>query len=142
MKHCITLTLLLLFAAGCSGRVGVSGKVSYDDGQPVEGCSVLFRSAGENYQGIADEKGKYQLGSGGNTNGIRPGIYQVTVASTYNDENENTVYKVSPKYAETGTSGLTCEVKGKTVFDIKVEHAGEAEQPPKYNRKPPRRDEN
>ncbi|MDR3233159.1 MAG: hypothetical protein LBT46_05780 [Planctomycetaceae bacterium] len=137
MKPFIGITLLLLLAAGCSGRVSVGGKVSYDDGQTVTDGGVSFHSATETYHGLLDKQGNYRLGSGGNTNGIRPGTYQVTVSSFHLDENTNPVYDVSPKYGKKETSGLTCEVKGRTVFDIKVEHASEAEQPKKRNRKKP-----
>ncbi|MDR2441270.1 MAG: hypothetical protein LBE12_18060, partial [Planctomycetaceae bacterium] len=61
----------------------------------------------------------YELKSG---DGVRPGTYQVTVSATTGggSNGEPLVYLVDPKFANPATSGLTCEVKGNTVFNITV----------------------
>lgn len=52
---------------------------------------------------------------------VPPGTYQVTVsASLDTDSNAIPVDLVDPKFNDPGTSGLTCEVKENTIFDITV----------------------
>jgi hypothetical protein len=68
--------------------------------------------------------GTYRMGEDMNGNGIRKGEYRVRIESREgggSPEDGPLVRYVDDKYRETATSGLTCDVQGKTVYNIEVE---------------------
>jgi hypothetical protein len=73
------LLLMCLFALGCSGKVKVSGTVTYSDtGEPVKFGMVVFTGEKEMGRG-AINNGKYSVGIVEDGDGIPPGKY--TIAS-------------------------------------------------------------
>ncbi|MDR3233869.1 MAG: hypothetical protein LBT46_09445 [Planctomycetaceae bacterium] len=134
MKHYIILTLLL-FAAGCSGGIKISGTVTYEeDGSPVKHGSVVFGDAQNTYQGLIKD-GKYVSGNKQPNRGIPAGQYKVWLLNAddvdWKPNADNTdkvrVYtqNVAPEYTSSSTTPLTFEVKssGAKTFDIKVKRA-------------------
>ncbi|MDR1383370.1 MAG: carboxypeptidase-like regulatory domain-containing protein [Planctomycetaceae bacterium] len=109
--------------SGCGERVSVSGTVSFPDGSPLTQGFVVFENGGNQASGIINETGHYQMGENGNSNGITPGEYKVRVISESGGGSDGTpfVRYIADKYDNTNTSGLVCEVKGKTEFNITVE---------------------
>ena len=123
MKHStITFLLLLLLFCGCSNRVQVKGKVTYDTGEPVTMGTVKF--VGEKTQAIGhiQKDGTYRLGEIKPGDGVVPGTYGVAVYSKDGADTSYapTKYFVDPKFEEPATSGLVCEVKKRMTFDITV----------------------
>lgn len=109
---------------GCGNGLGqVGGQVTLD-GVPVKGgkegarVTVQFQPAdgvGANGIGLADENGKYTIGTGSQF-GVRPGEYYVSCTVNSLDANGP---KADPKFASTKTSGLKFTVgPGRNEFNI------------------------
>ena len=130
------LILLLLFAVGCGGNVAVTGKVTFQDGTPLESGTVFFESTELSARGYILSGGVYSLETG-EQKGIPPGTYRVSIGGY-----EPTVVPapigpdglpagmarivpavipIADKFLSAETSGLVCEVKRRTKFDITVE---------------------
>ena len=123
MFFTITITVFLV---GCSKQVAVSGKVSYKDGSPVQIGQVVFSDGKYDFRGQIDKEGNYKLGGNYEGDGILPGQYSVFLIDTIEivmDDKGDTkqIRLVSDKYTAPETSEITCEVKGKMVFDFTVE---------------------
>ncbi|MGD9634097.1 MAG: hypothetical protein AB7G28_13365 [Pirellulales bacterium] len=115
--------------AGCgSGLAQVTGQVTLD-GRPLQGgagdtrVTVEFHPAsgvGSVSIGLADESGKYTLGTGAQT-GIPPGEYRVSCSASRLVPGGGARRITDPKFANTKTSGLTCSVApGSNEFNIAV----------------------
>src|SRR5437762_8177513 len=79
--HLAMLLAAAVFAgAGCSGNVGIKGKVTLD-GQPVEGASVQFVpvDGGRPAFGTTDASGVFTLSTIKQGDGTSKGEYKVTV---------------------------------------------------------------
>ncbi|MDR3232559.1 MAG: hypothetical protein LBT46_02640 [Planctomycetaceae bacterium] len=140
MKHFITFTLLLL-AAGCSGKVSLTGKVTFsDDGAPVTYGFIMFESAKESLRAKINLDGTYAAGSLSQNDGVLPGQYRVRLiftdvanpdakpAGKAKDGEESGGYvpqgrirTIDPKYEQATTSGLVVDVKGGTVYNFTVD---------------------
>jgi hypothetical protein len=124
MKY-VTLLLLMIFPIlfGCNGKSFVSGKVTFPDDSPLTQGFVIFET--ENYQvfGKIDESGSYSMSEIKPGDGILPGTYGVSVQSQTGGTSDGAplVKYVAQKFESAATSGLTCEVKGNTVFNFTVE---------------------
>ena len=135
--HChFTFLLLFVFAVGCGGNASVTGKVTLTDGTPVTVGDVIFKTSDQMARGKIQADGTYALETGGNK-GVPPGTYMVSIGVS------PTVVPPAPnpaggppvgrpqismptipfaeKYRSPATSGLTCEVKGRTTFNITLE---------------------
>jgi len=124
----------LLLAAGCGSNVKVTGKVTFEDGQPLAKGRVCFQTDKFFADGPIQKDGTYTLGSVGENTGLPKGTYQVFIAGAETPPQlvvvggqVNLLGKTLPgnplvhkKFTDRMTSGLTCEVKGRTVFDITV----------------------
>ena len=137
-KYLFVVTGLFLFALaqGCGTNCSVTGKVTFPDGTPLDRGTVMFESEKLVARGSIQKDGTYSLITG-EKKGIPKGTYQVcigglsvptitaTPAADGKGPSKVTVTKVvSPidtKYSSGAKSGLTCEVKGRTKYDIKVE---------------------
>jgi hypothetical protein len=119
----IFLLLLLLFCSGCNKFITVSGKITYPDGTPVTGNNVIFTTATHEARGLLKEDGSYTLTSLKPGDGVPSGTYTVyfdnPILSLPPDFKRKRI--VDEKYCSPSTSGLTCEVKGKTIFNFTVE---------------------
>lgn len=124
----LALLILLVIACGCSDRVHVTGYVKFPDGSPLSIGEVRFVSEKMVFSGTLDKNGFYKIGSGDGANGIVPGKYEVSVERASVDgelkpgqEYVESVSLIAAKYTNYATSGLSCEVKGTTKFNITVE---------------------
>ena len=123
MKHnLIFLFLLLAVLCGCSDRVKVKGTVTYDTGEPVTMGMVKFVGEKTQATGSIQKNGTYVLGEIKPRDGVKPGTYGVTVYSKEGGGSDRSPIKyfVDAKFENPATSGLTCEVKKKTTYDIVV----------------------
>jgi len=118
---------LVVCVLGCSGGGGfpVSGKVTFQDGTPVPRGQVTFISNTFSAGGNITADGAYTV-----TVKLPAGTYRVTVlasgdspSSAMVDVQDRKPIKplVDMKFNNPDTSGLVCEVKGKTTFPITVE---------------------
>jgi hypothetical protein len=120
----------VLLLGGCSNsdRATVSGRVKLADGTPPVGSRVVAQptSGGKAVYGTTDEQGAFTLTSGGDEGSILPGEYQVAVMENLGrgDMDQRRERKISNKYSEPGTSGLTFKVEAGE--DKEVEFAVEA----------------
>ena len=131
----IAALLLISLSVGCGGNVTVTGKVTFADGTPLTEGTVVFQTPMMVSKGRIQEDGTYTL-STGEEKGIPRGSYQVSIsglglprvesfmppgAMTPRIRATPTVSPIDSKYFNPDTSGLVCEVKGRTTFNITVE---------------------
>ncbi|QDU77225.1 hypothetical protein Pan97_42870 [Bremerella volcania] len=122
---------VLLFAVsslgllGCSGNGGatevVTGTVTFTDGSPVSGGTIIFADTQKNSSsvGYIQEDGTYTLGTFGESDGAPQGNYKVTVigSSDYGKSSP-----ISSKFANQDQTPLTAKVvDGENVLDFEVE---------------------
>jgi hypothetical protein len=124
----LVLLILLIALCGCGDRVRVRGHVKFADGSPLTVGEVRFVSEKMVFSGTLKTDGSYELGSGGSANGIVPGKYEVSIehSGVPGETKPGKLYPeiiplIAAKYTDYGTSGISCEVKGSTTFDITVE---------------------
>ena len=127
---CVVVAVLLFSISGCGSKVSVSGKVTFEDGSPLTNGEVRFETANFVSSGKIQPDGTYQIGTASDKDGIPKGTYGVTVRAMDNSTVTSgmALEDVPPpkslidtRFGSTNTSELTCEVQGKTIFDIKVE---------------------
>ena len=124
---------LLLLAVGCGGsNCAVTGKVSFPDGTPLTEGEVIFESATSMSKGAIQKDGTYTMSSG-EKKGVSKGTYQVSLSGFAFEKMIPSEIEGRPptfipqeipvdrKFLSPATSSLTCEVKGRTKYDIKVE---------------------
>ncbi|MDR2756512.1 MAG: carboxypeptidase-like regulatory domain-containing protein [Planctomycetaceae bacterium] len=122
-NYFILFVFLLPFIFGCgANHLKVKGTVKFDDGTPLTSGGVTFTNLPYQASGVIKSNGSYELYEQKLGDGVRPGTYQVTVSATTGGGSDGIpfVYLVDPKFENPSTSGLTCEVKGNTVFNITV----------------------
>jgi hypothetical protein len=132
MRTIVALSVVIsLFIVGCSGNVPLSGKVTFDDGEPVTLGNVFFMTPTTVSQAGIRKDGSYTVGSMSATDGMPRGEYQVylvveeVIPREVGGQTENTYRSlIDPKYTKVETSGLTFTADGKTRrFDIQVGRA-------------------
>lgn len=115
---------LLLFV-GCGGGNGamevVTGTVTYEDGTPVAGGTIVFADMNKNSSsvGYLQEDGTYTLGTFGETDGAPQGKYKVTIigSSDYGQSSP-----IRSDYSSQDRTPLTAEVvDGKNEINFQVE---------------------
>ena len=132
----VPVILFLAIAQGCGKNCTVTGKVTFPDGTPLDRGVVIFENQKLVAKGRVQKDGTYSLVSG-ELKGAPRGSYKVSVGelnvpiitTTPSADGKGppkvTVTKMeSPidrKFESGDKSGLTCEVKGRTKYDIKVE---------------------
>ncbi|GHT18474.1 hypothetical protein FACS1894189_6420 [Planctomycetales bacterium] len=122
MKH-FTALLILILLAGCSGKVGLHGKVTYsDDGSPLGTGMVCFVKEGYIARGNIMPDGSYVIGSASEKDGLPRGKYQVYIAyAVRGTDPEQVEMLIDPKFSDAATSGLSVDINGSTKYDIQVE---------------------
>lgn len=128
-SHLLIVCFCMLMFAGCGSQVSVKGKVTFTDGSPVTRGGVEFLTPTYTASGPIQPDGTYVIGSKKSGDGLPKGTYTVTVWAYEEIENASgnpmAAKPAKPlidlKYSSQHTSGLTCDVQGATVFDIKVE---------------------
>ena len=132
MRFCAAslVLLTLVWVAGCGPNVGVTGKVTFEDGTPLTVGEVRFETDTFTSSGKIQSDGTYRLGSTGVDDGIPKGTYGVTVRAMDSsgfkpgmrpDQAPPPKSLIDLKYGTVKTSGLTCDVNGATKFDITVQ---------------------
>src|SRR5262245_10495499 len=120
---------LLALVSGCgSGRYPVTGRVTYEDGSPVEEGTVIGEATVEGkavgVQGNIARDGTFSWGGETAGDGALPGSYRVLVMPRALGDQELAAGKVPAvdrKYSKYDTSGITFEVKpGKNELNITV----------------------
>ena len=141
MRHLILLALFGVFfvCVGC-GNPKVTGTVKFSDGTPLIRGTVNFQTSNHAAMGAVDKDGKFTIGGERAGDGVPPGTYQVFITGAMGFDTSKartlefgggpgTTVPIIPlidkKYERPETSGLTCEVKGSTVYDITVMKPGE-----------------
>jgi hypothetical protein len=123
------VSLFLLALAGCgSGRYPVIGRVTYEDGSPVEAGTVIGETTVDgkplSVQGNIEKDGTFRWGTEKAGDGAPPGTYRVIVMPVPLGDSELAEGKlpaVDSKYTRYETSGITFEVKPeKNVLNITV----------------------
>ena len=121
--------VLIVLVSGCgSGRYTVTGRVTYEDGTPVEGGTVIGEATVNGkpvgVQGNIEKDGTFTWGTERAGDGAVPGTYRVIVmpiALRDTELGEGKRPAVSSKYTKYETSGITFEVKaGKNELKITV----------------------
>ena len=124
----------LVVLGGCGKNVKVTGKVTFEDGEPLTLGRVCFQTDTMFADGPLQSDGTYTLGSLGENTGLPKGTYQVFISGATTPPQlgmgaglGGTVGSFTPgtslihkKFTDRMTSGLTCDVNGRTVFDITV----------------------
>jgi hypothetical protein len=108
--------------------VSVSGRVTYDDGSPVEAGSVIGEATVNGkvvaVQGTIKSDGTFSWGGDREGDGAIPGLYKVIVVPVSLSEyqlSQGMTPAVDGRYARYESSGLSFEVKpGPNEFNIKV----------------------
>jgi len=117
MKQSLLLLFVIAFSIsiiGCSGHVGLSGKVVYsDNGEPVTVGEVQFTTPTFVARAAIRPDGTFVTGSYKEADGLPPGTYGVAIVSV--DENLSPL--VDTKFSSQATSGLNITID-KTTRDI------------------------
>ena len=140
-----SVVLSMFCAIGC-GNPRVSGKVTLPDGTPIGRGEVLMQNDKLVAKGKIQKDGTYRMGTNKEFDGVPNGEYQVYLLATdhykfrgpdgklYAPEEAQALQTgslttipmpvaiptIHRKYGSPETSGLTCSVQGKTVFNIEV----------------------
>ncbi len=131
MKRQVVSIVFFLFVmiqlVGCSGKVKVTGVATFEDGTPLPTGTVVFWSPTLEASGDIDgTTGQYAMGTVEQGDGIPPGEYKVYLRGVMEKSPRSTplaveyIMLVDAKYQSPDTSGMTCLVKGNTVYDFKV----------------------
>jgi hypothetical protein len=120
-NYFIIFVFVLPLLFGC-GQPKVTGTVKFDDGTPLTSGGIMFTHLPYQASGAIKSDGSYEIYELKPGDGVRPGTYQVTVSATTGGGSDGPplVYLIDPKFENPSTSGLICEVKGNTVFNITV----------------------
>ncbi len=127
LQQTSVLMILACATLGCGGgsdgRLPATGNVTFD-GSPLTEGTVVFADENGGSAGVGIIKdGKFTLSETGNSTGIQPGTYKVSVNSWIVepggvDENDEIIDKgesrIPAKYNDPKTSGLTATVTADT----------------------------
>jgi hypothetical protein len=127
--HVLAPLLLAVLAAGCgSGRYPVTGRVTYEDGTPVEAGTVIGEATVDGkpvgVQGNIEADGTFSWGTERAGDGAALGHYRVIVMPVALGDSELSEGKqpaVDGKFTRFHSSGITFDVKpGKNELNITV----------------------
>ncbi|EAQ81290.1 hypothetical protein DSM3645_22901 [Blastopirellula marina DSM 3645] len=101
----------------------VQGTVTFEDGSPVSGGTIVFAAVEGNSSSIGylQKDGTYELGTFGESDGAPQGKYNVTItgSSSYGGQSA-----IASKYGVIGQSQLQAEVvDGTNSIDFQVDRA-------------------
>jgi hypothetical protein len=123
-----SLTLII----GCGTNIPAGGKVSYEDGKPLEKGLVLLSDGKSMYRGDLQANGTFKIGGLKDGEGLPAGTYNVSIggANEYEYTSDITpkidykqsVLRIDPKYETPQTSALSIKVeRGMKPIEIIVE---------------------
>lgn len=124
----LPVALAVIALVGCSGRYPVSGRVTYDDGSPLQEGTVIGEAVVDgkpvSVQGAVRSDGSFEWGSDVPGDGAVPGEYKVIVqprALGDAEMGEGKVPDVDGKFTRYDSSGLKYTVKPeRNTFNITV----------------------
>jgi hypothetical protein len=124
--------LLLTGVTGCGGGNPVTGKVTFEDGSPLDRGTVAAEKregdASVSAQGTIQPDGTYSLGTKKPGSGVPAGHYRVLVLPpdlTDKQLEAGMADPIASKWSKFETSGLELDVKGgKNEFNITVTRGG------------------
>jgi len=119
----------MLLLCGCGGKYDtcpVSGKVTLNDGTPVDGVQVTFecRQPALTAVAVTDQDGNYRLGTVEAGDGAPAGNYRVTVVELPDEKDPDNPPppRIHGKYRSFTRSGLEFTVKkGRNTFEIQLD---------------------
>lgn len=129
MRSCflLGLSLALLMMTGCGDKVGLGGKVTFEDGSPLATGTVCFETDTYLARGTLKPDGTFVVGSLSEKDGLPAGTYRVYISGAEKEVGQDKegmpIYEplIDDSFASGTTSGLSVTVPvagGK--FDIKV----------------------
>ncbi len=150
LAACFAVAILTL-ASGCgSGLVPVTGKVVFEDGEPVRTGRIEFRksspesaaatqsvaAAQQRAVGLIDAEGRFRLRNDDGEDGCLPGDYDVVIVQLVSVEHRslqshNHGRPLPRKYADYYTSGLKATVPETGVEGLVLEVSAGDDRPPK-----------
>ena len=138
----LTSICLFLVAAsalvGCSGNVKVTGRVTYENGQPLTIGQVVFTD--DFYMGKSDldKNGEYSIHSMRRNDGLKKGVYRAFISSAYRFEKteaikdplqdyrfDTPVLLVDMQFTNPDTTGWVFDLKKNSRIDFVVYPPGE-----------------
>ena len=132
--HRFLCCFLVIAVCGCSGQVGITGKVVFDDGSPLEIGQIRIVSSDNIGRAAIEPGGTFRIASVSGRKGVPHGVYQVAIegaaipgepigpnADTFNGPFTAPTPLIAAKYSDPETSGLTLDTKKTSFLLIKVE---------------------
>jgi hypothetical protein len=136
---------ILSISIGCSGKIKISGHVTFPDGEALDFGEVCFTEGNKTFFGRVKEGGYYAPGEFKDGDGIPLGTYNVWLSRTilsemifdkHGNESDDVkqIERVDKKYTAPETSGLKFEVKrgGSKTFDFTVERPDKPQNKSKH----------
>jgi hypothetical protein len=133
MKRLFLIMALLIVAAGCNMGTKVTGKVTFEDGSPLQKGSIMFDNGINSYWGVIQPDGSYAVGQTKDSQRIPKSKYKVWFSGTvriepvYNQKGEATSADISfplllPEFSSYDHTILEADVHtaGKMAFDFVV----------------------
>ena len=136
LQYYVIVIFMIALSVGCGSNCTVTGKVMFPDGTPMNMGEVVFETSTMQSRGKIQKDGSYTLTTG-ELKGVPKGTYKVCISGfaptvvtpplgedgrpTGRPQVTKPNIPVDKKYLSTANSGLTCEVKGRTKYDITVE---------------------
>lgn len=112
-----TIVCFCLLLSGCGdGNVPLSGRVTFEDGIPLQCGTVTFcNDAFQQARGNIDPNGYYTVGFLHEKDGLPPGNYRIFITGTNETSDDSIVpVMIAAQYGDPNTSGLTVNVNSKT----------------------------
>lgn len=126
-----TILLMLVLAAGCTGKQQLSGTITFsDDKTPIPMGTVYFQSETGVSRAKVFPDGTYTVSSTGDRDGLPPGKYEVYLLGVdeppFKDkmgrEIPSGISLIEPKYRSASTAGISFTADGSaTKFDFTVD---------------------
>ena len=124
MKKLFLLLLGLACLVGCSDKLQLGGKVTYEDGSPLPVGSVVFATSSFEAVGTLDSEGKYVVGSIDVADGLPKGTYKVYISGAMEPtpgKGELMRSLIDETYANFSTTPLTADIPApNNILDFKV----------------------
>jgi hypothetical protein len=82
MKQLFLLAILLVFVVGCDSGTKVTGKVTFEDGLPLQKGVIVFDNGIHSYMGMIQSNGSYAVGQTKDSQKIPTNKYKVWFSGT------------------------------------------------------------
>ena len=126
----LIVSLCFIFNGGCSssGLYAVTGKVTDEAGQPVEGLAgseVMFIGGSTSSVGEIKADGSFTMFTNKPGDGVPPGDYTVYIPRRRIDSEREAPQSIEAKFEKPETSGFDAKVEPKNNrFEFKVKRTG------------------